>query len=312
MALTYDQISGITEKFINDSVADNIYTSSPAFLHMKEKGRIVKSGQDAIKLPVLTAELGAAGSFANYDILSTLPTDNISAAEYDWKRYYVNVVVSNHELLRNKGGAVDLLKAKVAVGEMQMKEQLADDFFSTNADSDKGIVGLRTLVKASGTVGEISSSDMATWVSDVDAATSALSISALEQSILDATVGSWRPDLIVTTKGVYKKVHGLAHAAQQFGSQKVAKLGFEGFLFDGIPLFWDSKCPGSGASTADNHLFALNSKYLYLFVHEDDNFKSSRIPRIAQQDIVVVQMTATLALATDNRRMHSLMSVLKH
>ncbi len=312
MALTYDQITGITEKLINDSVADNVYVSSPAFLHLKEKGRIVRDGRDAIKLPVLTAELGAAGAFQNYDVLSTLPTDNISAAEYDWKRYYVNVVVSRHELLRNSGGAVDLLKAKVAAGEMQMIEQLSDDFFSTNGDSATGIVGLRSMIAATGTIGEISQSDLATWASDVDSSTSALSVSALEQSVLDCTKGSDKPDLIVTTKGVYKKVHGLAQATQQFGSPKVAKLGFEGFLFDGIPLFFDEHCPGSGASTADNHLFLLNSRHLYLYVHKDDNFKSEKIARPASQDVVITAMTATLALATDNRRMLGKMSVLKH
>ncbi len=314
MALTYDQVTAITSKLIEESASDNIYGSNPLMVHLKEKGRIVKDGGDSIKLPIIYKEIAAGGSFANYDLLSTLPTDNMTAAEYDWKRYYVNIVVSRHDLLRNSGesAAMNLLRAKVQAGEMQMMENLGDDLFSANTDSSKGILGLRQMVKASGQAGNISSSDFAGWVADIDATTSSLTLTAIEQQILDATVGSDKPDLAVTRKEIYRRLWSLLIANQRFGAEKAARGGFEYLLVDGIPVFHDSHVSGTGAAaTADNWLFLLNSRYLYLYQHSGDDFKSERIPRVAEQDIVVNQLTNTCAFATDNRRMHSAFSVLK-
>lgn len=314
MALAYDQVTAVTEKLINESVADNTYNASPLLIHMKTKGKVGKDGGDAIKLPVIWKEIAAGGAFRDYGLLSVLPTDNITSAEYEWKRYYVNVAVSRHELLRNSGesGAVNLLRAKVASGEMQMIENLADDMFSANADTADGIVGLQTIVKATGQVGEIDQSDFSGWASDVDAATSALTLSAVEQQILDASRGSDGPDIGVTGIGVYKKLWSKYQAVQRFGGEKAAKGGFEYLLVNGIPIVWDRHVSGSNSSsTADNHFYFLNSRWLYFFVHKDDDFKTEKIGRIAEQDIVVTQMTTTIAFGTDNRRMHSAFTVLK-
>lgn len=312
MALTYDQVSGLTHKIITESLADNIYNSNPLFLHMKEKGRVSLSGGDSIKLPITYKAIEAAGSFSDYGLLSTLPTESETAAEYEWKRYYCNVVVSKAELLRNSGesAAVNLMRGKIRNGEMALQDALGTDIFSTNDGTGTGIAGLRQMVKATGSIGGVSQSDFANWASDVDATTSALVLSSMEQAYLDASVGMDAPDIIVTTKREFRRFWLKLQAVQRFGEGLKVSGGFQYLLFNGVPVFHDSHCPGT-SNVADNHMFFLNSRWLYLFVHSDDNFSSRKIAEVAEQDIVVNKTTVTLAFATDNRRMHSAMTVLK-
>jgi len=312
VALTFDQVSGLTHSIINEGLADNIYDSNPLFMHLKEKGRISLDGGDSIKLPITYKKLEAVGSFQNYGLLSTLPTESETAAEYDWKRYYCNIVISRHELLRNSGesAAVNLLRGKIRNGEMALEDAMATDLFSANADSATGILGLRQMVKASGLAGGINSSDFAGWASDIDATTSALVLSSMEQAYLDASIGQDAPDIIVTTKREFRRFWLKLQAVQRFGEGMKVNGGFQYLLFNGVPVFHDSHCPGT-SNTADNHMFFLNSRWLYLFVHSDDAFKVERIGRIAEQDIVVNQVTTTVVFATDNRRMHSAMTTLK-
>jgi hypothetical protein len=281
-------------------------------MHMKEKGRIAKSGGDSIKLPITYKAIEAAGSFSDYGLLSTLPTESETAAEYTWKRYYCNVVISRAEMLRNSGesAAVNLLRGKIRNGQLALENQLGTDMFSTNDGSGTGIVGLRQMVKATGAVGGINATDFAGWASDIDATTSALVLSSMEQAYLDASVGMDAPDIIVTTKREFRRFWLKLQAVQRFGEGLQVSGGFQYLLFNGVPVFHDSHCPGT-SNTANNHMFFLNSRWLYLFIHSDDDFYSRKVAEVAEQDIVVNKTTATMVFATDNRRMHSAMTVLK-
>lgn len=312
MALSYDQVTGLTHQMISESLADNIYDSNPLLYHLKESHRILQNGGESIRLPITYKKLEAAGSFEKYDLLSTLPTDSETAASYNWKRYYCNIVISRHELLQNSGesAAVNLLRGKVRNGEEALLDAIGTDLYSTNSDSSKGILGLRTMIDSTGTAGGIAQSDFAGWASDEDTSTTALSLSVMEQNYLDASVGNDSPDLIVTTKGVFKKYWSLLQANQRFGEGLKVRGGFKVLLFNDVPVFHDSHCPA--AAGANKHLFFLNSRWLYLFVHSEDNFKAERIGRVAEQDVVVQQVTSTIVFATDNRRMHSKMATLNH
>ena len=85
MALTYDQVSGLTAAAFNDSSADNIYNSNPLFQHLKEKGQVIEDGGVHIQMPISYAKIGAAGTFKKYSLLDTTPTDTETAAKWAWK-----------------------------------------------------------------------------------------------------------------------------------------------------------------------------------------------------------------------------------
>lgn len=309
-----NHVAAVTQEVINDSIADTFFSANPLAEHLIGKGSISQKGGDYIALPIFTDDTNAAGSYDGYDLLDTGANENVNRAEYDWRHKYVHVSIARTELLRNSGESqiVDLVKGKVKNAMMTIRDLIGTDFFSTNGDSSTGFNGLRQIVKATGAIGGVNQSDLSVWASDVDASTQTLTLATMEQAYLDGSVGGESPDIIVTRKGVFQKYWSLLQANQRFGEGKTAKGGFRYLLFNEVPVFWDTHCPGTDAGNTDNHMFFLNSKWLYFYVHKDDNFKTTEIPVIANQDVFMQRITISGQLCTDNRRMHSLMSTLNH
>lgn len=308
MALPFsDQVVSTTTNLLEDFAEDNIYGSAPLFYHMKETGQVLKRGGASIQVDLMYAKIGAAGSYTGYDGLDTNPTDTDTALKADWKLYYVHNIISRHEILRNSGEAakVSLLESKTRNAQLKMADQLSTDMFSTNGDSATGITGLRNAGSTSTTHHNISPTDFSGWVSDVLATCTTLALSRLEQRYLNATVGSDMPDLGVTNTACFKKYWALLTANQRFGEETSASGGFKYLLFNGVPIFHDSHSPGSGTGTNDNWFFFLNSKHIFLYVHEDDNMTVSKLPTPINQDIMVHRLTFTGNVIVTNRRMIS-------
>lgn len=313
MALPFSQISAITHPMINESIADNFFNSNPLFVHLKEVGSVVIDGGDNIQLPIFYDDTNAAGSFQNYDILDTTPNDNVNAAKYEWRREYAQVIISRHEMLRNSGKSAikNLLKAKVKNSVMTLKNNLGTRIFSTNGDSSLAVNGLRQIVKATGAIGNVDQSDFSGWASTINSSDATLTILLMQKLFANVQLGDEVPDIAVTTKFVYNKYYDLLQSAQRFSEAKVGKGGFRYLMFNEIPIFWDSHCPGTSA-TGDNHLFMLNSEWLYLYIHSGDNFLVEKVGPLANQDVHIERITFTGQLATDNRRLHGAFTVLNH
>lgn len=313
MALTYDQVTALTHALINESAADNIYTANPLMKHLYAKGKIVEDGGSRIQLPILYAKQTAVGSFSKYSLLDTNPTVDHTAAAYNWKYTYAQMIVSKTELLENSGKsqAVNLVKSKLKNSMFTLEDYIGTQIYSTNGDSSLDITGLRALVAASGTIGGIATADFGGWVSDDDASSATLTLALMEQSFLDASQGADSPDIIVTTKTVFKKYWDLVQANQRFGPAETADAGFQFLMFNQRPLFWDAHCPGTPA-TGDNHMFMLNSRWLYFYVHKDANMLVEDIATPASQVVKIQRIIFASNLVTDNRRMHSKFSVLNH
>lgn len=314
MALPFaDQVAATTTNLLESFAEDNVYGSSPLFYHLRETGQIMKDGGAAIQIPITYQKIGAAGSYQRYDILDTNPTDTETAAKADWKLYYAHVIISKHELLLNSGdnAKVRLIETKTRNAHLKMADQISTDLFSTNGDSSTGVTGLRNAGSTSTTQHNIATADFSGWVAQVDSSTSTISLSALEASYINATVGSDMPDIIVTNASVYKKYWALLTANQRYGEEQTASGGFKYLLFNGVPIFFDSHSPGSGTGSATNWMFMINSKHFFLYVHEDDNMNVEKLPSPISQNITVQRLTHTCQAMITNRRLLSVMSVLK-
>lgn len=309
MALTYDQVSAITHALINESIADNIYASNPLFMWLFEKGKVVEDGGLHIQLPIDYKAIGAVGTFSKYSILDTTPTDNFTAAKWLWKYYYGQVIVSDTELWENSGKsqAVNLLKSKTRSAMMSLKDTLGTDAFSTNGDSSLGLNGLRQTVKASGLAGGIDSADFAGWAANIDSSTANLTLATMDTLFLNCSVGSEEPDIIVTHKNEFAKYRALLQANQRFGASEVGAGNFRYLLFNSVPMFHDSHCPGAGAT---KHMFMLNSNWVYLYANKNCNFKVEKIGKIPSQAVYVDRIVFGGNIATDNRRLLGAFTVL--
>jgi hypothetical protein len=314
MALPFtDQVSATTTALLESTSDDNVYGSASLLYHLKESGQVVADGGDFIQRPIIYQKIAAGGSYTGADILNTNPTDTDTAAKADWKSYYVHAVITKTDMLRNSGdnAKVSLIESKTKNAQLKMGDLISTDIFSTNADSATGITGLRNAASASTTHHYIPVANFSGWIADVDSTTSALSMSAMEQQFLDASVGGDWPTICVTTARVFKKYWALMQNIQRVGEVSTTNGGFKYLLFNGIPVFHDSHCPGT-ASTANNHMFFLNTRHLFLYVNEKDNFSVEKLPPPSTQAITIQRLGWTGNLVVTNRRMISAFTVMNY
>jgi hypothetical protein len=308
MALPYDQITAMTHALIEDSAADNFFDSNPLFYWLKEKGQVIIDGGTHIQEPIVYDDVDASGKFQNYDVLDTTPNEQHTAAKADIKRYYTNIVISRHELLRASGkeAVINLLDSKVQVGNMTMAQQISTDLHSANDDAGLGIVGLRRILSTTSTLHGIATADAPVWKAKQGTLTgSVLTLRDMDNLWEDLSVGNDVPKMIVTTRGGLSKYKSLLVANQRFGEAEKVSGGFRAVMFNDAPVFADPNVT-SGAGTT--WMYMLNPAWLKLYIHRDDNFTSTPFPVTPNQDVVGSRLTASLQMVCNNRRLQGFFS----
>ncbi len=127
MPLTYDQISGITEKKFIPKLYDNIFDSDPLLQRAKKKFYQKIDGGTSILVPLNYATNTSGGWYAGAETLSTADNDVITAAEYVWKQVYDNISINRIDELKNSGDAqiIDFVKSKMKIAEKTLATRLA-------------------------------------------------------------------------------------------------------------------------------------------------------------------------------------------
>ena len=298
MALTYDQVSAITEKKFIPKLRDNIFDSNPLLQRGKKKFLEKLDGGTSIMVPLNYAKISSAGWYAGADTLATSDNDIITAAEFSWKQLYVNISISRADELKNSGDAaiLSLVKNKVKVAEKTLEDLLSTGLYNAGSDS-KAIVGLRDIVATDQTVGGISQTTYSWWAGQVDSTTTTLSIAAMQSRFNAAAVNADVPSVIPTTRALYNSYYGLLQPQQRFMDAESAKGGFSSLMFNAAPVIADSYCPSS-------HMFFINESYLHLFVHKDEDMRFEPFQKPVNQNVKVGKVYWMGALGSSNNRLH--------
>ncbi len=298
MPLTYDQISGITQKKFIPKLADNIFDSNPLLQRAKKKFYEKIDGGERIVVPLNYAQVTSSGWYSGSETLQTTDNEIITAAEYTWKQLYANISINRIDELKNSGDSqiISLVKNKVKVAEKTMEDKLGTGLYSNGSDS-KSIVGLRDIVATDQTVGGISQSSYSWWQAQVDSSTTTLTIAAMQSRDNACTVNSDAPSVIVTTRSLYNSYYALLQPQQRFMDSETAKGGFSSLMFNGKPVIADSYCPAS-------HMFFLNEGYLHLFVHKDEDMRFEPFQKPVNQNVKVAKVYWAGALGSSNNRLH--------
>ena len=148
MALTYGEISSITERKFVPKMIDNIFTSNTLFQRMR-KGKMLKryDGGTSLMQPVMYAQTTAAGAYSGADTLNTTSNDQITSSEQFMRQYYANITITREDELKNAGDAqkIDFVKSKVQVAEKTLSDLLGTAIYNDGTDA-KELVGLRLAV----------------------------------------------------------------------------------------------------------------------------------------------------------------------
>lgn len=305
MALTYDQVTAITQKKFIPKMYDNIFDSNPLLQRAKKKGWYDKlDGGERIVVPLIYATTSASGWYSGAQTLDVSDNQNLSAAEYTWKQLYANITIRRDEELKNSGDSqiLSLVKNKVKVAEKTLADTLGTGLYSDGSDS-QAIVGLRDIVATDQTVGGISQSSYSWWQAKVDSSTTVLSIGAMQTIHTQCTVDNDAPTVAIATRTIYDLYYNLLQPQQRFADSDVAKGGFSSLMFNGIPVIADSHCPSS-------HLFFLNENYLHLWAHKDEDMRMEEFQKPINQNVKVAKIYFMGAMGSSNNRLHGKLSAI--
>lgn len=296
MAFANSAISDIIATTIQSrsgELADNVLNNNALLMMLREKGNVREFGGGNVILEEImytdTTTLNA-NSYSGYEVLNVSPNSPISAAQFPIQQYYASVTISGLEMLQNasKEAIIDMLDGRMDVAEKQLVNRIAADIYlDGTGNSGKNITGLAAAVPDAPTSGTYGGINRATWnfwqsqvfsgVNNGGAAVSAANIvNYMTQLALKAVRGRDRMDLFVADNNYYSMYVNALQAIQRVqseGNTKLAGAGFPALKFYGGGMAADVVLDGGiGANATANHMWGLNTNYIFFRPHRDRNF----------------------------------------
>ncbi|MBE6443594.1 MAG: phage major capsid protein [Alphaproteobacteria bacterium] len=277
----YDSIFTTTLASRTAKLADNISKNNALLRKLKEKNNIrLISGGSKI-LEELEYGEGDMVWYSGYDTISYSPKQLFTAAEYAIKLAAVPVAISGEDLLKNSGHeqVMELMEKRIQNAEKTMSNQLAAAMYGDGTGSDgKSIGGLKLLVADDPTTGTVGNINRATagnefWrnqSSTYQNLNSSNILQAMDEMYLKCSRGNDKPDLIVLDNKLYSTYEQALQPMARYSDPKLADAGFQSLKFKGCDVIYDG---GQGGHCPDNHIYFLNTDYLYLRPHKDRNMK---------------------------------------
>jgi len=309
MALSRDQLESIANNFIDKKLADGVLTSNALYAILKQPGKMkVRSGGLKIQAPLAYVDdTGSTGGwFDGAESLDSSRYDPITSSVHEWKQIHETLKLSHKELNQTSGdeGKLDLLKTR-----LDWMVKLMGNRFGKGAHSDgsgtssKQLVGLEKIMDSSADYGDISISDLASWIPVVasnSGTNRSLTLPLHRNTIGQATEGEERPQLCFGRQNVINELADLLEPTQRLivGEDKqLSGLGWKGDVikYNGVKHIVDSK-------TKANTMEFLNTNHLSLYMHKDENFKRVTHKQLEDADAMQVRVLCMTALVCCNRR----------
>lgn len=277
----YNTIFTTTLESRTAKLADNISKNNALLSKLKTKGKIRPVTGGSKILEELEYGEGDMVWYSGYDTINYTPKQLFTAAEYAMKLAAVPVAVSGEDLLKNSGHerVMELLEKRIGNAEKTMSNQLAAALYGDGtASGGKTIGGLKLLVADDPTTGTVGNINRATsgnefWrnqeisTSDLSAANIG---SVMNELYLKCSRGTDKPDLIVADDKLYSLFEQSLQPLMRYSDPKMAEAGFGALKFKGADVVFDG---GQGGHCPENHMYFLNTDYLYLRPHKDRNMK---------------------------------------
>lgn len=207
MALTYGEISAITQKLYIPKLVDNIFDSNALWQRARKKWYRSTDGGTTIMEPLLYATTSNAGWYSGSETLDNTSNDQITSAEFNWKQLYASIAITRLDELKNAGKSqvVNFVQAKVQAAEKTMMDTIGTGMYSDGTTDTQSIVGTAMITAATGTYGGIAKATYSWWQGQVDSTTTVLSLQAMQSMFGDCSIDNDKPTVIMTTQDVYDK-----------------------------------------------------------------------------------------------------------
>lgn len=278
------QVNAITSKYFEKTISQLAYEDSVLLKRLKSDHKVKVKGGTQIQWPVRVDKLGTSGSVYPRASVTWSTNDTRIAAQLNWKYKYGKTLIQWDELLQNQGTPqiISLVKDKLA----ELKEDMNDEMI-TNLYTDAGSLDemdFDSIDKIIGTdtyagIDPATLADPTRWRSIVDNGSGTgtdlkiytdATYTSLASAINQATFGSMRPNLAITTHDIYDQLESwiVTNFGQVQIDQKTLSLGFDNIKFKGVAFVADPQCP-------DGHIFGIDTDALELVVHPDYDMKAT-------------------------------------
>lgn len=273
MALSITEANAVSTKYFDGTLGVQVYDSSPLWARLKSKNLVTLDGGSAIQFPVRYKESGTAQALGARTQLAYTQVETRTAGVVEYGRYANHAMISWDEREANSGSAkiINLMKDKYKELEEDLYEKMADDLFATTAVTN-GLTPIDDIVDSADTYAGIAVADAAAWAGQEDSSTTRLTLygstGSLATMMNNATLGSKKPDLLLTTRNLFSKLESLVEPQKRYEDVEMAKIGFVNVQFHGATAVADAHCPTT-------YLFGLCTDEWELRVHKDFNFKAT-------------------------------------
>ena len=294
MAFANSSISDIVATTIqarSKELADNVTNNIAGLAYMKKRGNVRPFNGGNVILEEIAyndATTTNAGWYSGYDAINITPNSPISAAQYDIKQASSAVTISGLEELQNAGEErmIDLLEGRIMVAEAQLMNLISTGFYSDGTGSGgKQITGLQAAVAdapSTGTYGGINRANFSFWrnisfdatTDGGAAATSANIQSYMNRTILQTVRGTDSPDVALCDANYYRLYLESLQAIQRITTEGASTVGsgFNALKYYGAGKSVDVILDGGiGGSCPTNHMYFLNTKFLFWRPHKARN-----------------------------------------
>ncbi len=271
-------------------LADNVTNNNALLMKLKKRGNVRPfNGGNVILEEIMYNDPNTnnTNSYSGYEVLNISPNSPISAAQFSITQYASAVTISGLEQLQNAGEEqiIDLLDGRMMVAEAELTNRIAADIYlDGTGNGGKNITGLAAAVADTPTSGTYGGIDRQTWsfwrnksysgVTDGGAAVSATNIQAYMTALAIQMVrGTDKTDLIVADNNYYSYYINSLQAIQRVAGEETAAGGFASVKFYGGGQSADVVLDGGiGANATANHMWFLNTKYIFFRPHSARNF----------------------------------------
>lgn len=282
-------------------LTDNIGAIN-SFFHEIMKNELYESqdGGTYIHVPLMYG-LTPADSYDGYDELSTVPTDGITAAEYQWRQCAAAIAYSLKEIKQNKQKIVDLVKSRIQQAELGIQEYFSQSLLWGAAADGGSLTSARTsTVNGSAAIDPLTlliafdpttsvsignvNQNTSTWWRNKTKTSAASTYDAflleLDNIFNSCALGTGgKPTNVLFDQVSYELfVHALYQKYRQIRTDE--NFPFENTLYKGALVTMDDKVPDvySGTTSAATYgsAFIINSKFFKLIYESDSDFEMLR------------------------------------
>lgn len=283
-----------------NEATDNIHKAIPLFAWLANKKKITAEGGASIVRTVVYSSNSTAAFYASDDVLDTTIQDSLTAAQFQWRQAAASISVTGRIELQNSGKSqvIDYAQAMVDNAMASLKETIDQKCYATT-QSGANITPLTDIVKASGTVGDISGTTNTWWQSTVQASGSfavrGLSDLRSTWDTVSVRMPTGGPDLLISDQTPYEAYEATLIPTIRYTDTYMGDLGFSNLKYKDAVWTWDP-------NATTGVIYLLNSKALELVQHSKRLFTMSEWVKPADQDLKTAQVFWMGELTTKNRR----------